>query len=307
MSSSTNRIKKRQVPKYKRSPEKVGFVLTSRDNKILEVLNQYRYLRTGQIQQLVFADNTTAQGTRRRLKKLYHHKYIGRITPYMQLGKPVPEIAYYLDKKGITLLSEQGIPCKSGPKVGKVKHQFLQHALNISDFRILLERSLNGHSVVKLGEFLADFELKRPTQNAVGRRRYQLFDEVIYKSARKKYIVYPDSLIVLSALKSEHQALYFLEIDRGTEGLSKIREKITGYRLYLEQEIHRKYCDVNSFTVLIQTNSKRRAENIYNTLIDHAGAHLVWIGYEDEVNQCKNLVSDPIWIDSEGNKKAILK
>lgn len=296
------------LPKYQRTPKDVKFILTDRDMEILNALNEYRYLKTSQIHRLVFPDNTSNQSTRRRLKYLYHHHYIGRITPYVQLGKPAPEIAYHLDKEGIHALKQHGQVVRLSKKVSKVKHQFLQHALDLSDFRIRLVKALEKTQGIELEQFIPDFETKANTDKSVGRKRYKLYADIAHHVNRKTYVVYPDALIHLMAegKLQNHNMLYFLEIDRGTEGLERIREKLIGYNLYLNQNIYKKYGDFQGFKVLIQTSSPKRANNIRNALLDQAGADMVLVTDIAQVNE-ETLLHDDIWVDHEGNKKSLLK
>ena len=46
------------LAKFKRSPDRVAFQMTDRDIEILQALNRYRYLRTGQIHELLFGENS---------------------------------------------------------------------------------------------------------------------------------------------------------------------------------------------------------------------------------------------------------
>jgi len=89
-----------QLSKYKRPSKPVPFQITDRDLEILRALNRYRYMRTGQVHQLLFSENGTQQSVRRRLRALFQNRYIARAQPYVQVGKPAPEIAYFLDRKG---------------------------------------------------------------------------------------------------------------------------------------------------------------------------------------------------------------
>ncbi len=296
------------LAKYKRESHKVSFTLTDRDVEILAALNRYRYLRTGQIKRLVFPGNTTLQSTRRRLKYLYHHHYVGRVVPFVRLGQDMPETAYYLDKAGTDFLAECGETVNAWPLAKQIKHQFLQHALDISEFRLQLEQAIDGNAVVSLHRFTADFEIKTHTEAAAGKHRYKLYAEHQHPVSRARYVVYPDALIVFRG-KGEfekYQTLFFLEIDRGTEGLQRIRDKVIGYNQYLRQKVYKKFGEFESFRVLFQTTSEKRALNMREALLDLEGTDLVWITQVGQVDE-GSILHGPIWMDSGRNVRSILK
>lgn len=299
---------KAYLPKHVRAGKEVAFVLTDRDLAILCVVNRYRYARTGQIKRLVFPDNTTEQSARRRLKYLFHNGYLGRVMPFVRIGEGSSETAYYLDKSGRAVLEQAGEEITPYPTGGQVKHQFLDHALDISEFRVHLELALADHPAVEIKRFTADFEAKGHTVNAIGKKKYKLYDEVTHPVTREPYIVYPDALIVLQGKGKfeNYQRLYFLEIDRGTEGLNVIKDKITGYSLYLKQNVFAKFGKFQTFTVLLQTNSKKRAENIRHHLTGVDGTELVWITDANQVSQ-NTVASGAVWQDYELKTRAIVK
>jgi hypothetical protein len=299
---------KAYLPKHERAGKPVAFVLTDRDLEILRVVNRYRYLRTGQIKRLVFPDNTTEQSARRRLKYLFHNGYLGRVMPFVRIGEGSSETAYYLDRTGRAVLQQAGEEIAAYAAGGQVKHQFLDHALDVSEFRVHLELALSDHPSVEIHRFTADFEVKAHTTGAIGKKRYKLFDEVAHPVTKESYVVYPDALIILKGKGSleQFQRLYFVEIDRGTEGLNVIKDKIIGYSLYLKQNVFAKFGKFKGFVVLLQTNSKKRAENIRHFLTGVDGAELVWITDAGQVTQ-ETIATAPIWQDHERKARAILK
>lgn len=300
--------KKKHLSKHKREPSGIKFVLTDRDIEILKAVNRCRYLKTSQIKKLVFADNKTIQPTRRRLKYLYHNKFLDRVVPFVQIGKGEAETAYFLDKEGTELLKDSEEEIYVYSKTGQVKHHFLSHALGISEFRINLEIALKNHTVIDLKRFTADFEIKAHTKEAVGKKIYKLFDEVTHPINKGRYIVYPDALIVFQGKGkySEYQKLFFLEIDRGTEGLSRIQNKIVGYHIYFQQKIFTKFGKFKDFTILLQTNSTKRAQNIRKSLTDLNGTQFLWITTHNKANE-KTILHNPIWQDHELNMRSLLK
>ena len=288
----------------------VRFRIQSRDFEILRAVNRYRYLRTNQIKRLVFPENRSVQSARKRLKYLFHNGFLGRINPFVAPGAGQPDTAYFLEKNGAELLMSEfpDEEIRLYGKAGLVKYAFLTHALELSEFRMYLEIAQKDHPRIQLGKFIADFEIKSHLQNAVGKKRFKLYHEVEHPIDRRKYLVYPDALIILKGKgEYEHvQKLFFLEIDRGTEGLRRIQEKIIGYHLYKSQGVFHKYGNFPKFKVLIQTTSPRRVESMRKTLTDLAGTELVWITDQKQIWE-DSVLEKPIWLDHERNIKSILK
>ena len=299
----------------KKKPTK--FQVTERDLDILKALERYRYLRTGQIARLLFPGNTTLQSARRRLRYLCDAKYIGKIQPYVQIGKDNAETAYFLRSEGAALttspdeIQPDDAVEPNRPKYAKTKHVrpiFLQHALDVSEFRLNLELAVHDVSNIELQRFVADFELKAKTDNANGKRRYRLFDEVLDPTSRRMLVVYPDAMFILRALvqSKSYQYLYFVEIDRGTEGLSVIERKLAGYNLYQQERIFQKYGKFQKFRVLIQTNSQRRKTNIVklaNAFADHLD---VWVSVDTDSTP-DSILREAIWADGNHQLWSIVK
>lgn len=285
-----------------------NFDITQRDVELLKALNSYRYLQTGQIQRLLFPENKSTQSTRRRLRHLYRHKYVNRVKPYVQIGKHNGESAFFLGAKGIKLLVDNGINVRIWKKSATVKHLFLQHAIALSEFRLLLEQSLNTLPSFSMEEFIADFETKPRTDSAMGARRYKLYSSHFHNVYKKSYVVYPDALIHLKANinQKEYDSLYFLEIDRGTESLARIRDKLIGYSLYLDQEIYKKFGEFNGFKILFQAHSEKRAASIRNALLDQKCADMVLVTSDPKVTR-ESILTGKIWTTVVGDFRSLIK
>lgn len=301
---------RKPLSKTKRQAKKLKpFVLTSRDHEILLALSRYRLLTVSQVKQLFFRNNKDNQGANRRLRLLFHDGYVGKVSSYRKVEEGTPEYTYYLDRKGRKLLEDAGHLASMWPNPKSLKYSFLQHALDLSQFRIHLENGLQEQSLVSLKKFIPDFQMKRNAQSFASRERYELYTEIIHPRNRQSYVIYPDALITL-ALETDiaigaNEALYFLEIDRGTHGLEKIREKVRGYDLYHDKGIHRSLGDFSDFKVLFQTSSPKRAQNILRAIEGTYGAERVWVTSYPEVNS-DSLLFEPIWTNVHGEKKVIL-
>lgn len=288
--------------------EKTPFRLTNRDIEVLKTLDKYRYLRTSQIHRLHFPENGTMQSARRRLKYLYNHRYVGRVIPYVQLGQGTPETAYFLDRAGEKYLKdEEGHTPRLWRRSKRVKHQFLQHALDLSEFRLLWELGVNQIDRLSMESFVADFEIKSKSSSNKGLDKYELYSKHYHPLNGKPYIVYPDAKIILKwkGDKQDYYKLYFVEIDRDTEGLERIRDKVIGYNLCHSQKTYFNE-KINSFRVLIQTNSEKRAKNIRAALTDMEGSSLVWVT-DREKAASKNILSSSIWSNFENQSDRLIR
>lgn len=297
------------LSKHKREPKKVGaFIVTDRDVAIMRALSQYRYLSVSQVRKLFFPESKSTQTANGRLKKLFHSGYIHKVAPFTRLGAPVSEYVYFLDKKGAKYLDDLGFPSITWRKAREVKQQFLQHALDLSDFRINLELGLRQQELITLDTFIPDFQMKRGANQYSSKHRYELYTDLVSPINRRTYVIYPDALIVLRAEINgkRYDSLYFLEVDRGTHGLEKIREKVHGYYLYHTKGLHKQLVSSSAdFTVLFQTSSEKRANNMREMLAGYIGADRVWVTDYSKVDE-NTLLFEPIWKDVAGNDKTIL-
>jgi hypothetical protein len=281
---------------------------TERDVAILRAVNRYRYMRTGQIHRLLFSENKSIQSARKRLKLLFHNKYLGRIHPYLQKGNQEQngDIAYYLGSKGSLALEDLGEHVFRYNKANQVKHHFLSHALDLSEFRLHLERAIDQTEGIHLARFIADFELKEGTVKEAGKKRYRLYDEILHPISREKITVYPDAALILEAVGSNEKRLLFLEIDRGTEGLEIIRKKLVGYHLYAKNRVFMKYGSFDRFSVLFQTNSPKRAQNMIELVGSMICEPDILVTDYKQVNT-ETLLQKQIWFDKSGSQRSLIR
>lgn len=310
----TTKTKRKYTSPYERQEESVRLVLKERDLDIVKLVNTYKYLQTSHVHQLLF-DKASKRRAQTRLMKLFQNGYLGRVTPIVAPGKGSSETAYYLDQAGKELLEMQGIEALFYAKAGKISHHNLLHSLDLSDFRVNLELALREpklSEIIELKSFVADFEIKGRTDKAVHPHRfklYKLYDEIIHPTTKEPLIIYPDASIILKGKGKyeKHEELYFLEVDRGTEGLQVIQKKVIAYHYYKQQGIFKKFGEnLKTFTVLIQTSSTKRAENMRKALADVNGSDLIWVSDISKVNQ-QSIMQQAIWQDHKGTMQAVIK
>jgi hypothetical protein len=293
-----------------------AYVITPRDVHILKVLSKYRYLTTNDLKRLCFAANKNTLRTQQRLKLLTDVGLVDRMMQFHDDGRR-KAFCFFLSEFGYTYLQENGhdVPSYVSKRAGKVKYVFLQHTLDVVSFWITLELSLQRITDVEIVlTFIPDFEIRqdallKESKQSIRTKDRELYQEVIAPHSKHKFVVYPDALFTLTAKHGDEEQtkMFALEIDRGSETLETIRQKIIAYDLALKQGKLKKYGDVNdkNFAVLVQTNSAKRASNLREGLIGTSGEHLVWITSVQEVTD-DSLLLKPIWTDARGKRKAIL-
>ncbi len=287
-----------------------GFALTSRDISVMKFIAKSRYLSTGQVKRLCFADNVNNLRTQQRLKLLHDAGLISRAMTYSDQGLK-QAYAYYLTSTGAEYLRDEcGQDNITIPRKNHFKHLFLQHSLGISEFFVNLHLAVQQEENLFLEQFIADFELKKRIreQHTNSLKEREIYREFIYQG--KKFTLLPDALFVLADTDPETSAqdkkLFLVEIDRSTESIQKVLvERCLAYHLAYKHQAFADYSAGSDFTILIQTTNERRRNNIQSALIGVPGAELVWTTAFPLVSP-ESLLTGKIWIDWQGQGRAIL-
>ena len=146
------------TPRFERQPG-LSFLVTERDIEILKVINRYRYLRTGQIKRLIFADNSSLQSTRRRLRFLFHN---GTSLGWCRTcnRERWRRGSYYLDKQGEQCLRDLDIKVLRPTK--RVRSGRPSSCMPFSSQSFVSVWSWHSRKTARwaLHRFVCDFELK---------------------------------------------------------------------------------------------------------------------------------------------------
>ena len=274
------------------------YPITERDTDILLSVYRYRYLTTSQIVRLHFPSARTAQ---RRLAVLTRHKLLASFNvPNMS------ERIYMLTTRGATLVSEllgvspNDLLWSTGTKPPK-DYYFMKHFVAISDFRITLTHATTDSNVSLLGFIPEHYGAKHLS----GRVTKYIKDVAFSITDPKEKISHtPDAVFALE--KAGKQALYFLEIDRGTETIGNpskgIGKMIRFYEGYAHDEKYKGYAEdfhcppFTRFRLLIVTTSERRIANIRATLGTNPTPlyRFFWLTTFDQVSE--TTLFDPVWL-----------
>ncbi len=313
---------RKYTSKHNRQKDAFQFEFKQRDEDIIRAVNSHRYLTVSQIRRLFFPTATTNKNTQRRLKYLFHAGYLGRLTPDEEPGNGSSSCAYFLDKKGADFLRDN--PRDENDRVwflkksGGVGHYKLAHALAVSEFRINVELAIKDHPIFMVRDVVMDFQIEQSLRHAIGSGQYQFFGDKKVPYTGESYRFIPDLQFVLQGREGyEHlQSLFFIEVDRGTEGLNVIKRKVVGYNIFHREQYHNRLGIgefEKGFKVLLQTTSPKRAANIRQALQSVEGNQLVSITDYPAVKAAYtsepplNIFTANLWTNSKGEVRSIFK
>lgn len=180
--------------------------LTPRDRLLCGVLFDHKVLTTEQVSDLCFANLTTA---RHRLSALYSLRVLDRFRPFRPVGSD--PYHYLLDTLGIEVVAaDRGIEV---PRPG------LHHSRSLS----LADSQRLAHLLATNGLFCALARWARNTDDA------ELAEWWPERRCATEWgeVVRPDGFGTLR--QRDTVVEFFVEVDRGTETLARLAEKLTGY------------------------------------------------------------------------------
>jgi len=155
----------------------------------------------------------------------------------------------------------------------------LEHTLAVSEFRVNLELAVALSAATDL------FFYQRGDKSLVSR--------VSDPSRKKKYLVVaPDAFFGLSIV-GNGKSYFFLEVDLGTETLTRFAEKITAYKQFWKSG---KYTDIYSykhFRVLTIAESGRRLMNLIEATRKAGGKNMFLFTTFSQIE--KHSVLGQIW------------
>lgn len=272
-----------------------GRRLTERDTAVVVDVYKYRYLKASQIADLHFPSQQTAN---RRLRSLVDQGYISYFTV-----PNIEERIYRITTAGAKLVAQVlgvapgDLLWSKGTSPPK-DYYFVQHFAAVSDFRIMLTKACEGSEVDLLG-FIPEYYGKR---HASGRVTKYIKDVVFdVRNPREKISHTPDAVFALS--KGGKPALFFLEIDRGTESLSNpergVYKMIRFYEGLAKSGRFKGYgedfggAEFKVFRLLIVTTSPVRVRNMRETLgaLEQGSVFFRFIWLTDSIK----LNSDTFW------------
>lgn len=275
--------------------------ITDRDLRVVDTVYRYKYMTGTQIQRLHFPSETTRN---RRLRRLTDE---GLLEAFQILN--IPERLFKLSRDGGTLVAGRlGIALEDllwNPSTKKPKdYYFMRHLLGINDFRITLELACT-EGTPDLRGFIPEYY---GTKKQSGKVIKYVRDVTFGITDPHEHIPHtPDAVFCLE--KEGRPALFFLEIDRGTEVLSNpqkgVLKMIRFYLGYLAGGGYTGYSEdfkteepFSTFRALIVTSSKKRAQNMREAATSlpqqmQRGLKAIWCAATDEITPTS--VFTPVW------------
>ena len=251
-----------RLPRFKRSPEIPAFQLTTRDREILHHVHRHLFLRSDHLATLTTG---SPQQMLRRLQRLYHHGYLERPRcqiDYYQSGSR--RIAYGIGNKGAAWLKrELSLPYHrlDWPRKNNVVRYFLEHALLVSDFMVVLEIACRRRQDVRL---LMEDDLILTDAVIAGQNPFRWRVNIPGGPA---CTVIPDRVFGLEYANGT-RAWFVLEADRATMPLarrnlerSSFRRKMLAYQATWVQNLHRQF-SWQRFRVLTVTTDSERVQGM---------------------------------------------
>ena len=272
---------------------------TQRDSQILLTLYKHRFLTISQIRHVHFP---SIQTTYRRMRIL---KEAGIVSSFTVPN--IEESIFAVARKGMTSVAAalgvepqelKWTDTKAKPK----DYYFMRHFLAINDFRIILSEACNDSPVTLLG-FIPDYFGEKSDRGGVSK---YIKDVICDMAAERKEISHtPDGVFALE--KNGKTALFFLEIDRGTEVVSNadkgVLKSLRFYIHYLLDGKFQRYAkdfgveSFKGFRSLYVTTSETRVQNIRQATealnIPQKAKRFHWITTSDKLS--RENIFGPIW------------
>jgi len=266
-------------------------IINERDKSLLSAVADYRILNTEQVFRMFFPSIGRA---RKRLRQLWHHRYLKRIVKPTRMGEGSSMFLYTSTRRGLRIISADLAGRK---KCMRLSSFHIDHILAINTFRICLESATPRSKEVSLESWNEGKELLM---------KASIKDRGIVRQIP----IIPDAYF---ALKHDERIFhYFLEIDRGTTDLKRIILKCRGYLDIWQGKIAQSKFSIRSFRVLYVTTGEKRLTNMLEQLRKIISHHnrldliLATSTNAYSMSQPKRLF-EPIWkiLDTAGNIREI--
>jgi hypothetical protein len=276
-----------------------GSAVTERDIQVLVDVYKHRYLSVSQIQRLHFPSLQTAY---RRLRGLTALGYLVGFT-----APAISEHLYYLGKPGMDLVAQamgvgmSDLKWQDSPQSPK-DYYFLRHFMGVNDIRISLSQACEQSGIQLLG-FIPEYYGQKTA--AGGLVKY--IKDFVCDVKRPQEAPIPHTPDAVFALEKNHvPALFFLEVDRGTEVVGDERKGVLKcVRFYLNYLLSGKYQrysqdfgsgEFKGFRTLIVTTTQIRIDNMRlaasNLAFGEKAKKFIWLTDQE---QASRNIFDPIW------------
>ena len=286
--------------------------LTERDREILRYVHRHRFLRSSHILALVPG---SGQQCLRRLKLLYHHRYLERPISqrdgYHYGGSQ--KMVYGLGDKGAALLKTERSDIFEEVRYDEnnrsVKRIFLEHTLLVSDIMVAIELSCRKAGIRFVGEDEIAAEI-RPI------RTRELFEWNVNLQGGTRLTAAPDYVFALESTGTEgkkERRYFFLEADRGTMPVirktlfqTSFYRKLLAYEATWSQHIPDKRFGFPRFRVVTVTTSPARVKSLLDACAELERGHGLFLFADHSILEKPDEMLSAPWKTSRSGEKGTL-
>ena len=259
--------------------------------KIMRVLAEYKFLTTSQIKELGFENIKTCQRWMRNKVRQGYLKWFSSPPIIGQTGR-LERVYYPNPKRALEIRAllqlPQEQPLIMRPPSNPVK---IGHLFKINDFIIAL--------ICGLGQkysFECIPEYGRGRHKILKANEKYISDRVALPVSPYREVSFiPDAVFAIKNPASGRKALFFLEIDNGTESVISLKNKLLAYTGYARGRFQRysKEFDFsfNGFRTLIVTSGQTRLRHLL--LLCKEFGTMFWLTTFDRINP--STILTPIW------------
>lgn len=257
----------------------------------MQQVHRHRFLRSSHILALIPGSD---QQCLRRLKLLYHHRYLERPTSqrdgYHYGGSQ--KMVYGLGDKGAALLKTE--PSDFFEEVRyddnnrSVKRIFLEHTLLVSDIMVAIELSCRKAGI----RFVSEDELAAEIRSS---RKRELFEWSVNLQSGAKLTAAPDRVFALESTGTDgmkRRGYFFLEADRGTMPVirknflqTSFHRKLLAYEATWTQQIHEKRFGFPRFRVVTVITSAARVKSLLDACAKLERGHGLFLFADQSILQ----------------------
>lgn len=254
------RLRRRELPR--------AMHLTQRDVEVLEALARHRFLSGEQLRRLVF--DCGGSRVRRRLRILYDHGFVERVSVVAQPTRGIPPFLYTLTSAGTEALNEIGTPAAGGG-VNTLSLATVRHRLIVNDVFVTLTEAVRGRRF-GIQDWRHEQELKLAREDGRGR-----VERIEHPSLGGPASFLPDAYFELS-LGDGSSFAFFVEVDLATHSQRVWRERARLYTAYADPRtgLFRRRFGRETFRLLIVTTpdyrGRSRCDNILTAIRQTVGA-----------------------------------
>jgi hypothetical protein len=273
------------------------------DLDLLRDLAEFRIMTQGQIAARHFG---TYNGARRRIEKLRDEGLIERSAgKLLQVFRGGQEIIYSVSTKGVDRLREEGMVSSLIPPE-KITANSLGSATN--------HQLLLGWARIHLDQIPVvrpDLSVRFIASNSPFALNGDQATPLVYESAppentaAKATAFTPDGVFTIASSKQGKSLLFFLEIDMGTEPLSRnqvggsqVRQKIVNYRDYFQRGRYKRYEEIfqsefTGFRLLFLADDPERMASLCGLVRAMTPANFIWL--TDRERMFEHGLAEAIW------------